>query len=352
MNDIASRMPGRPSRRQFLATAAATTLAAPFVLRRPANAASNELVFVTWGGSYRTGLEEGIIKPFTAATGINVTVIDTPDIAKVKAQMTTGNVEWDVFDAIGVHAFAGSKSGFWDTLDASMFDAGDMSVPLGTDKAPLYTSPGVVAWDSSKFAEGKHPRNFTEYFDVEGFPGRRTLRNRPNEALEMALLADGVAPADLYPLDVERAFAKLETIKPHIVKWVEATQETVALLQTGETDFSYTYPTRVKNAGAPLTCSFDQSLSQVEYLTILKGAPNKENAMKFIAFALQPEQQAATMNYIVNTPVSKKAFDLLTPETRQWLPKAGSDSNILMDSSWWAENLETINRRFMEWVMV
>lgn len=338
------------SRRQFLATAGVATVAAPFVLRQPSRAASNSLVFVTWGGSYRTGLEEGIIKPFTAETGINVTVIDTPDLAKVKAQITTGNVEWDVFDAIGGPAFSGSAEGFWEPLSASLFDASDLSVPVEADMVPLYTAPGVVAYNSDRSAEGQYPTNFTEYFDLEKFPGRRTLRNRPFEALEMALLADGVAPAELYPLDVDRAFKKLETIKPNIVKWVEATQETISLLQTGETDFTYTYPTRVKNAGPPMACSLEQTLSQVEYLTVLKGAPNKENAFKFLSFALRPEVQAATMEQIVNRPVSKKAFEMLSPEARKWLPTAEAD--VMIDSKWWAGNLESVNRRFKEWVML
>jgi putative spermidine/putrescine transport system substrate-binding protein len=108
----------RPSRRSLLTSlGAALSIAAPFVLRNGrAEAQSKNLVFVTWGGTYRSSVEEGLIKPFMAETGINVTVIDTPDLAKVKAQVTTGNVEWDVFDAPGAMGTGGSKEGYWEPL--------------------------------------------------------------------------------------------------------------------------------------------------------------------------------------------------------------------------------------------
>ncbi|MGL9623881.1 ABC transporter substrate-binding protein [Bradyrhizobium sp. U531] len=351
MNEHRIRNLTRTSRRKFLATVATASLAAPFVLRQ-ARAASKELVFVTWGGTYRAALEEGIIKPFTAETGINVKIIDTPDLAKIKAQVQTGNVQWDVFDAINWQAFFGSNHGLWEQLDPALFDAADLTIPVRPDAVPLYNAMGVVAWDSKRAPDGKHPKNFTEYFEIAKFPGRRTLRNRASETLEMALLADGVPPAKLYPLDIDRAFKKLETIRPSVVKWVTATPETISLVQTGEADFTYSYPSRVKAAGDPMACSFDQTLSQEEYLTVLKGAPNKENAFKFLSWAVRPEIQAATMEKLVLAPVSKKGFDMLSPEARKWIHPVDSPSNTPINGAWWGENLEAIDRRFKEWVML
>lgn len=56
-------------------------------------------MLVSWGVSYRVAMDAAVVKPFTQETGIQVSVIDTPDLAKVKAQQMTGNIEWDVFDA-------------------------------------------------------------------------------------------------------------------------------------------------------------------------------------------------------------------------------------------------------------
>ncbi|RWO48412.1 MAG: ABC transporter substrate-binding protein [Mesorhizobium sp.] len=351
MNRLSGPACFKPSRRQFIATMATGTLAAPFIVRN-ARAATNSLVFVTWGGNYRTAIEESIVKPFMAETGVSVQIIDTPDLAKIKAQVQTGNVQWDVFDAINWQAFFGTSQGLWEELDPALFDAPDLVIPARPDAAPFYNAMGVVAWDANRTPDGKHPTTFAEYFDIEKFPGRRTLRNRASETLEMALLADGVPAAELYPLDLDRAFKKLDTIRSSVVKWVTATPETITLVQRGEADFTYSYPSRVNAAGEPMSCSFEQTMSQEEYLTVLKGAPNKENAFKFVSFATRPEVQAATMEKLVLAPVSRKGFDILSPAARKWIKNTEAPTNTPINGAWWGENLGAIDRRFKEWVLL
>ncbi len=343
------------SRRRML-VAGASLLAAPAILRAGrAEAASNKLTFVTWGGTYRDSVYEGGIKSFTEQTGIEVTIIDTPDLAKVKAQVMTGNVEWDVFDAPGALGASGSKEGYWETFDEGLFDVDDLTIAPTADLVPFYTWAGGIAYDPKKYSEGQYPRNFAEYFDLEKFPGRRTFRDRPSETLEAALLADGVAPADLYPLDVDRAFAALDRIKPSVASWVSATPQTITLLQTGEVDFSYTYASRVRTtneAGAGMAFSFDQTLNGLEYLAVVKGAPNRENAMKFVSHMMKPEAQAGVMERLANTPVSKSAVPLLSEEARKWLPDMENPNNIVMNDAWWADNFEDVTRRFKEWMLL
>ena len=55
---------------------------------------------------------------------------------------------------------------------------------------------------------------WADLFDTAKIPGKRTFYkwSAPG-VLEIALLADGVAPDKLYPLDLDRAFKKLDTIK-------------------------------------------------------------------------------------------------------------------------------------------
>lgn len=344
------------SRRHFLATGAAV-LAAPAILRATrVNAQSSSINFVTWGGTYRDSIVKGAIESFTAETGITVNIIDTPDLAKVKAQTMTGNIEWDVFDAPGALGTSGSKEGYWEELDPALFDLDDLALKPTADLVPYYTFAGGIAWDPERFPEGKHPRNFTEYFDLETFPGRRTFRDRPSETLEAALLADGVAPADLYPLDIERAFAALDRIKSSVASWVSATPQTITLLQTGEVDYSYTYGSRVRTSneagGKQMAFSFDQTLNGVEYLAVLKGAPNKENAMKFLQHCMRPDVQAATMELLANTPVSNSAIPQMSEAAQQWLPDLTKPENVILDDAWWADNFEDVTREFKEWVLV
>lgn len=350
MNDI------EISRRKLLAMAgvtAASVLAAPLV--RAGEGDSNELVLVTWGGNYRQGIEEGLVRPFMKETGIKVTILDTPDMAKVKAQVMTNNVQWDVFDAPGSMGASGAANGYWEDLPPGLFDESDMLLPSQKSLVPFFTFAGGIAYDEQRFPDGKHPKTFAEYFDTTRFPGRRTLRTRAMETLEIALLGDGVAPADLYPLDVDRAFKALEKIKPSISKWVEATPQTVTLLQTGEADFSVTYANRIqasnRDQGIKLGFSFSQNLNGVNYLAVLKNAPNKANAFKFLQFALRPENQASCMQAKGGAPISRQAYPLLAADSLKWLPKLDDPNNAYINDAWWATHLEPIERRFKEWLL-
>jgi putative spermidine/putrescine transport system substrate-binding protein len=334
---------------------AMASAASPLLLNSGrAYGADKQITFVTWGGSYRQAIEETVVRPFTKETGIGVTIVDTPDLAKLRAQVQTNNVQWDVFDAPNALGVAGGNAGLWEPLDAAMFDRGDLIIDIKNNLLPWYVFVGGIAWDPKKTPGGKHPRNFSEYFDAKAFPGGRTFRNRPSETFEAALLADGVAPKQLYPLDVDRAFKVLERIKPHVVKWIDQTPQTLTLLQTGETDFSYTYASRVKPAkagGQSVDFSFDQTVNGFEYLAVVKNAPNKVAAMKFLAFAARPDRQAAFMELIGNTPSSKKALNLMSADSRKWIPNLQADNSVLMDDAWWTKNFDDITRRFKEWTL-
>ncbi|WP_321788900.1 ABC transporter substrate-binding protein [Paraburkholderia sp. J94] len=345
-------------RRRFLQAAGATLLsgavAAPMIVTSRKAAAASNLTVVSWGGNYHQGVEEALAKPFEKEFGVHVTLVDTPDLARVKAQVMTNNVQWDVFDAVGPMAMTGAKNGYWEPLDPALFDQSDLIAPMTKFAVPFYGFTGGICWDNSKYLAGKHPETFADYFDVKKFPGQRTLRNRASETLEIALLADGVPPEKIYPLDVPRAFRALDRIKPFIGKWVDQTPQTVSLVETGQVDFSYTYSTRVKaaqEAGKPINFSFKQTLTGLEYLVVLKNAPNKANAMKFVQFAMRPDRQAALMDYLGNTPASKKALPLVKPDVRKWLSDPGNKMNLISNDVWWAEHYDELTLRFKEWVL-
>ncbi|RDU96219.1 ABC transporter substrate-binding protein [Trinickia dinghuensis] len=349
--------PDLPRRRFMQATGAALltgAIGAPMVITSRKAMAAGNLVVVSWGGNYHTGVEEALAKPFEKEFGIHVTLVDTPDLAKVKAQVMTNNVEWDVFDAVGPMAMTGSKDGFWEPLDPALFNTKDLIKPLTKDGVPFYSATGGMCWNNNKFPDGKHPLTFAEYFDFKKFPGRRTLRNRVSETLEIALLADGVPPEKIYPLDVERAFKALDRVKPYIANWVDQTPQTVTLVETGQVDFSYTYATRVKAAqesSLPIDFSFKQNLIMFEYLVVLKNAPNKANAMKFLQFALRPDRQAALMDLHGNTPASRAALPMMKPDVRKWLSDPTSKANLVINDAWWADHYDELSLRFKEWVM-
>ena len=140
-----------------------------------------------------------------------------------------------------------------------------------------------------------------DFFDLENFPGKRGLRRGPKPNLEMALMADGV-PADYVYIvlsteeGVDRAFAKLDTIKDSVVWW-EAGAQPPQLLADGEVVMTTAYNGRIFNAvaaeGKPFTIVWDGQVYDIDLWAIPKGAPNKDLAMEFMVFSTETEQLAA-----------------------------------------------------------
>lgn len=331
------------------------TITAPFIVPPRKAFAAGGLVVTSWGGKWGSVVEEVLAKPFEKEFGVRVTLVNTPDLAKVKAQVMTNEVQWDVFDGTGAMTFSGSKSGYWESLDPALFKGDDLLTPSTKDAVPAYAFCGGICWDNSKFPDGKHPETFAEYFDFEKYPGPRTLRNRVSETFEIALLADGVSPDKLYPLDVDRAFRSLGRIKPYIGNWVEQTPQTAMLVQTGQVNFSYTYPgtmLAVQNANKSLSFSYKQNLIGFGYLSVLKNAPNKANAMKYLQFAVRPDRQAALANASPSMiPTSRAAVQFLTPEARKWQPDLNNKLNAKLNDVWWADRYEELTPRFKEWLL-
>ena len=177
----------------------------------------------------------------------------------------------------------------------------------------------------------------------------------PYYNLEFALLADGVKPADLYPLDVERGLKVIERIKDQIVGF-KPPSDVQALIQQGEVDAAFAPGGRVDNAikaGANWTYGWDASVTVVEYWAVVKGAPNAAQAMKLINFAIQPEQQAALSRIIPYGPTDTDALKLLDAAIAQSLPSYPENARrgTVLNSKWWNANLGSVMTRWNTYIM-
>lgn len=338
------------NRRDVLKMGTALSLVAvPFVARRAQ--AANAISYVSWGGRTGDFDKEFFIKPFTAETGISVEYITGPDLAKARAQVSSNNVLWDVFRTSGSQAFAGEQLGLWEPIDTKIVDpARFIQKPTGF-AVPLDLFSGGIAYNPSRV---KPVADFAQFWDVKNFPGSRALKVRADQTLEMALLADGVAPGELYPLDVNRAFKALDRIKPYVKKWWDGTNQSVSLVQSGEVDYSFSYANVIRTAkesGVAIDFCFGQCMNQYEVLTVLKGSRQKEAAMRFIEFITRPEQQALMGNKISVGPVTKGAEEKLDEQARHWLPDIKNPKNISTNDEYWANHLVELDRRFKEWIL-
>jgi putative spermidine/putrescine transport system substrate-binding protein len=341
-------------RRTFLTGAAkvgaAVTVGAPLLMSTQARAAES-ITFVSWGGSYGDFVKEYWMKPFTKETGIDVVYVSGPDLARAKAQVQTNNVEWDIFDAPGSLAMAGVKEGLWEPVDTKLIDPGRFVKWVSPVLMPGYMFVGGIAHDTTRSKNA--PTTFKELWDVQKFPGRRAFRTRSSETLEAALLADGVPPEKLYPLDIERAFKSLEKIKPHVKKWFSETAQGISLIQTNEVDYSYTYTSRVKAAsesGIPLDISLKQCIAGMNYFPIVKGSKKKNEAMKFLEFITRPAQQVV-LPKIAGVPAIKGADKGMDPAAKRWIPDLTNPNNVILNDEYWGEHFVAVDKRFKEWIL-
>lgn len=339
------------NRRNALKIGAALPLiTAPFVMPGRARAATTISV-VSWGGTYGEQLRQFWLEPFTAETGIAVQSVTGPELAKMKAQVESNNILWDVIDGF---AYPGAKEDLLEPVDFKIVnpDRFAMNVPPFAIPVSVYT--GGIAYDPTRTPAPA--KDFAQFWDVNNFPARRGL---PNGAgmLAVALLADGVAPDKLYPLDVERGFRSLDRIKPHVKKWFAATAEGTSLIQTKEVDYTYTYANRVfdaKKAGVPIEFSRDQCISTVQYFCVLKGTPRKEAAMRFLEFITRPEQTANWVNKLGGMwgpPVIKGVEGLLSPSVRNYGPDPSSTKHVIYNEEFWADRFVELDKRFKEWIL-
>ena len=335
--------------------AGVAALAMPAVFTGRAQAADSSITITSWGGSYHEMVKQVFVEPFTAETGIAVQIVDNGDMAKVKAQVLSNSVQWDVIDAPAGFATSGAKEDLWEELDPSLSGMTGLLQEPNPLYMPIYLYSGGLLWHGERNPDGTHPTDFAGFFDVEKFPGRRCMRSLAQETLEMALIADGVAPNDLYPLDVDRAFAKLDQLKPHVSKFASSTPEQSSTVAQNEADFSYSYYNRVRAfqaSGTPLEFSFEQTNNALDFFAIPKGSRNKEAAMKYIEFCVRPEQQKAWALAGFYMPNHTETLNALreSPEG-SFLPDLESGRNAIIDPVWWGDNLTEVQRRYAEWML-
>ncbi len=343
------------SRRTFLKTSAfgLASLAAPAVLGVRKASAAEPLVVASFGGSWAAAMTEAFHKPFTEETGIEVIVTDGADLAKAKAQVQTGKIEWDIVELATGWLSSGDREGLWEEVDTSVVDV------TGTAEGSQYknaighcTYSGCFAWNSEKFGEGKHPANWIDFWNTDKFPGRRGMMTRITGNLEYALMADGVSPKDLYPLDVERGFAALDRIKEHVNIWVNAMPQTVSMLQNDEVDFCSSAIGRVyaaQKAGIPLDYSKEMALIETGKIAILKGSSKKDAAMQHLAFAMRPDRQLAFAEIIGYAPTKLEGIAAMPDHLKALNPDPESPMNAFNNEFWWEPRLLELTKRFKEW---
>ena len=314
------------------------------------------VVFNGAGGSWQKNARQAWLTPFTEATGIDVVDVFPFDIGRLSAMVGTGTAEWDVTDIPAAMVGTAIKEELLETIDYGIINREGLPPEMFGEHYVVYGHfANLMIANSKRFTASKKPQSWTDYWDVERFSGPRTFRKLPSPQLEFALIADGVALDQLYPLDLARAFRKLDEIKPHVRWWTSGAQS-IQLVADREADMGTTFSGRATTArkqGVPIEINWNQAGLASLYFVVPKGAKNKDNAMRLINFIVQAAQQAKMANLNRTSPANSQAFAQIDAAIAPDLPTAPAHRSGMfhIDDSYWWENLGPIKQRFDEWLL-
>jgi len=345
------------SRRRFLSTALYATASVVALsagtgrARAAVDVSGREMVFASWGGSYQAAQEAAYCNPFMEATGALVIQDGPMSGSKLRTMVEAGEPIWDTVDVTDTFLFANED--LFEDLDFNIVDASAL------DQAYVHPKGiGCIVWSynigyNTEVVGDNVPQNWADVFDVEKFPGKRAFRDRIYPMMEIALMADGVAPEDLYPLDIDRAFAKLDTIKDHVI-WYTSNSVSQQLFVDQEVGIGVILNGRafdVNKKGAPIEVQWNQNIRSIDYLVIPKGAPNAEVAQHFMNATADADNQALMANTLAYAPVNPAAFKDVEESVLPWLAttQENQDKGFLIDAAYWRDNLAELTERWTEW---
>jgi putative spermidine/putrescine transport system substrate-binding protein len=311
------------------------------------------------GGVLQDAERKAFFEPFAKQAGVKLSEDSySGQVAKVRAMVTSKSVSWDVMQVEQNTMLSGCDEGLFEKLDWSRIGARDDFIPEAYCECGVgaFVWSMVMSYDLSSVTDA--PRTWSDFWDLKRWPGKRGLRQTAKMTLEIALLADGVAPGDIYKVlatknGQDRAFAKLDQIKPSILWWTSGA-ESLERLAARDTALSATFNGRVTAAnktGRNFALVWDGQVYGIDYWGIVKGSPNKAVAENFIAFASRPESQAAFPNFIAYGVTNKKAIAAIDPKVAKDLPTTPGNlvKSVGLDTAFWADNGEVLEARFATW---
>jgi putative spermidine/putrescine transport system substrate-binding protein len=338
---------GGLSRRQFAQWAAIALGGAPLALRSTgARAADKQLVLVNWGGDAIKAYDQAYGQPFFKETGIEVKEDGTgPTEGAIAAQFKSGKPTWDLVDADPFSAITLGKQGMIEPIDYTVVDKSKMRAGFGWDYAgSTYFFSYVIAYDAQKFASDP-PKSMADFFDVAKYPGKRSLYKWGAGMWEAALLADGVAPDKLYPLDLKRAHDKIAAFKPNVVSYWGGGAASQQVLLSGDAAMAIIWSTRAslldRDSNGQIKFIWDQGSISPGALAVIKNNPGgKEAAMKFIASTSDPQRQLIMFNLLGQGPANPATDALIPADQRKYNPvdPANFSKQVALDMPWYSEN--------------
>lgn len=332
------------------------------------------LTAVTWSGPYGRAQASALFLPYAQKTGVNVHIAQYDGgLDELRKQVASKQYSWDVIDLELPDAIAACRDGLLERINAGTLPAGANGEPAASDFIQNAIGPcwvgsvvysQLIAYAPAGFGSA-HPISLTDFFDTARFPGPRALKSSAKFNLELALLADGVAPRDIYRVlstdqGVAHALTKLNTIRSSIVWWTHSS-EPAAMLLDGRAAFATilngdVYDSAVHHRG--LGTIWDRQLYELDVFGVPKGDPKRDMAMDFVRFATSAPSLAGVSNWVPYGPARRSALKLVgkNPELgvamRGFLPTAPENfgTAFAVDDRWWQTNGARIAPLWLTWL--
>ncbi|GGI27516.1 MULTISPECIES: extracellular solute-binding protein [Bradyrhizobium] len=353
------------NRRQFVKIAALSgaTFPLPAIVGR-ASAAGETLYVADAGGAYTESYKKVIYTPFTASTGIDVVPVVRPAqaLAQMKTMVETQNYTFDVHGAAGLdEGVRYDAEGLSERIELprSIYD----DLPDSIRNVPGFYPDSVAAFATvyRPLATKRDLKRVADIWDMS-IPGVRSLRTGGRDNIEWALRADGVpaGPAIINELKTkagwERAFRKLDEIKPKILTWWSTAPQSAQLLQAQEIDITATYANRAATLirqGENLKVLWNEGYYTAYGYVIPKGNPKVHLVQKLIEFSLDPKRQAALASELMQGSASKSAFEFIDKKVLEYVPTQPDNFKqmVPLDVAFWGENLTKSNELFNQWLV-
>jgi putative spermidine/putrescine transport system substrate-binding protein len=338
--------------------------------------AQQTLNIVSWGGAYSMSQHEAYDKPWMEKTGDEIVNIDRSGnaLAGLRAQSQAGNVTWDLVDMLPADAMIACAEGLIEPLDHDelLADAPDGTPPsedfvdgaLGDCFVASIVYSNIVAFNSEMFPEDDQPSTIEDVFDLENYPGKRALLRKPINNMEWALIADGVDRDEVYAMleteeGVQRAFAKLDTIKDEVIWWEEGAQPP-QLLADQEVAFASAYNGRIFNAmvteDQPFEIIWDAQVFELDGWVVPTGKLDK--VKDYLHFATDTQRLADQAQYISYGPARQSSSELVSTHAEtgiEMMPhmptyEPNFATALQKDDLFWADYNDELTQRFNAWL--
>ena len=303
-------------------------------------------------GVYQDALTSAYFDAFAQATGATVQQSVFAGAGSLRGQVESGEVTWDVVIVPTADVLPLAREELLTPIDYNVVDRtvlfNEIALQHGVGLA--FFSTVIVYPKGSEIVPG----GWAAFWDLDRFGTGRSLRRNPVGTLEFALIASGVSPEELYPLDIERAFTSLDNIKAATLFYEDGKQP-IEFVASGQVGLASGWNVRadLPAAGDVVSLQWNGGMLSADSWIVPRGAPNADVAMNFINFATRAIPSANFSRLQPFGPVNRDAFELLSPERAERLPNAPAHRAVQFVEgwNWWADNREALTERFETWLL-